>query len=285
MEIPPFPRKFENSDLANFFRTRLSQAVVLWPDQAPPLAGYMAWPNESSQREVLQRILRGWANGSKTIPKKLGQIQREWARVADVFHLYLDLIDGEHQKGRGGPSIGKAIELAEANAKSRGTGHAKLWEAWSKYKDVVHLVTAAVVICMDARIRHCAGSLGQIALTSNQLQPFNVIMLMPDLVLAVALEFDRKGLSHTPKGLNDPTLNPETLWRIPAGVNVVPLPPPTRKIRNVDLAVLRERRAGNRGVANRKAAQIRPPGADGVELSWASKPGGCDAQESAQRNG
>jgi hypothetical protein len=270
MEIPPFPRKFENSDLTSVFRTRLSQTVVLWPDQALPLAGYLAWPNEPSQREVMQSILRGWANGSKTTPKKLGQIQQEWARVADVFHLYSDLIDGEHQKHRGGPSIGKAIELAEANTKSRGTGHAKLWEAWSKYKDVAHLVTAAVVICADARIRYRAGSLGQLALTSNQLQPFRFIMLMPDLVLAVALEIERKGLSHIPKGGNDPTLNPETLWRIPADINVVPLPLPTRKIRVEDLVVLHERRAGNRGVAYRETALMCSSGADAVGPSQVS---------------
>jgi hypothetical protein len=36
----------------------------------------------------------------------------DWARVADIFNLHLDLTDGGHQKRRGGPSIGKAITIA-----------------------------------------------------------------------------------------------------------------------------------------------------------------------------
>ena len=68
-----------------------------------------------------------------------------------LSHCYCDLIDGQHQERRGGPSIGKAITLVEAKAKSRGTGAATLWEYWKTYKDVAHLVTAAVLICADAR--------------------------------------------------------------------------------------------------------------------------------------
>jgi hypothetical protein len=72
---------------------------------------------------------------------------------------------------------------------------------------------------------------------------------MPDLVLAVALEFERLGLDVVPHARAEPTLDPETLWRIPPDINVVPLPPPARKIGGQDLAVLNERRAGNRGKA------------------------------------
>jgi transposase-like protein len=70
-------------------------------------------------------------------------------------------------------------------------------------------------------------------------------MLMPDVVIAVALEFERLGLSVMPRGRR--ALDPETLWRIPADINVVPLPPPPRKIRKQDTLVLQNRRAGNRG--------------------------------------
>jgi hypothetical protein len=58
MAIPPFPRKFENPDLGNLLRTRLSQKVVLWPDQAIPLAGYMCYPNEPAAREELLGTLK-----------------------------------------------------------------------------------------------------------------------------------------------------------------------------------------------------------------------------------
>jgi len=42
MEIPPFPRKFDNPDLGDFLRQRLSQTSVLWPEQAIPLVGRSA---------------------------------------------------------------------------------------------------------------------------------------------------------------------------------------------------------------------------------------------------
>ena len=51
MEIPRFPRKFTKPDLSNFLRQRLSQTIVLWPEQAIPLVGYMAWPNEPAARD------------------------------------------------------------------------------------------------------------------------------------------------------------------------------------------------------------------------------------------
>ena len=169
--------------------------------------------------------------------------------MADVFHLHCDLIAGRHQARRGGPSIGKAITLAQANAKSRGTKASNLWKIWSTYKDVAHLVAAATLICAEARTRSRDQPFGPLGLSFNQFVPFQMAMLMPDLVLAVALEFERLGLSVVPHARTEPTLDPETLWRIPPDINVVPLPPPIRKIRPQDLAVLNKRRAGNRGKA------------------------------------
>jgi hypothetical protein len=46
MEIPGFPRKIDIPDLQNFIRTRLSQTIAMWPEQAIPLLGYMCYPNE-----------------------------------------------------------------------------------------------------------------------------------------------------------------------------------------------------------------------------------------------
>src|SRR5260370_11891711 len=127
MEIPRFPRKFEKPDLENLVRRRLSQTIVLWPEQAIPLVGYMGWPNDPAARGEALRILRSWRDGSKTVPPRLRRIQHEWLRVADVFHTYCDLMDGQHQARRGGPGIGKAITLSAANAASRRTAAASLW--------------------------------------------------------------------------------------------------------------------------------------------------------------
>ena len=254
MEIPRFPRKFENTDVESLLRNRLSQTIVLWPDQAIPLAGYMCWPNEPTARDQSQRILKGWLEGSESVPPRLGRIQHEWLRVADVYHRHYDLIDGQHQKRRGGPSIGKAVTLVEARAKSRGTGAATLWHVWKKYKDVAHLVTAATLICAEARIRFCNEPFGPSGISSDQFGPFQMVMMMPDLILAVALEFERLGLNHVPYGRTEPILDPETLWCIPLDINVAPLRPPIRKIGTQDLAILNGRRAGNRGRANQRDA-------------------------------
>jgi hypothetical protein len=250
MEIPPFPREFDKPDLANLEKTRLSRKVVMWPDQAIALVGYMAWPNEPALREKSQRILRRWSEGSNTLPPRLHRIQHEWLRVADVFHTYCDLIDGRHQQRRGGPSIGKAITLVAAQAKSRGTGAANLWHCWKKYKDVAHLVTAATLVCLDVRRRFGDEPLGPFALGVNQYGPFQMTMLMPDLILAVALEFERYGLGQAPRA--KPTFDLETAWRIPPAIKVEPFPHVMREIRCRGLTILAARRTGNRGRANRR---------------------------------
>jgi hypothetical protein len=233
-----------------------------WSNQAIPLLGYMCYPNDQEKRQAFMQTLRGWAmeteGGHITFPRRLPRIQHEWLRVADIVHLHFDLTAGQHQARRGGPSIGKAVALIAANAKSRGTSASSLWERWSTYKDVAPLVTAATLICTQARTRYQQQPFGPYGLSHDQLIPFQMAMLMPDFVLAVALEFERLGLSTVPDGYTEPMLDPQTLWRIPRDINVVALPPPPRKIRPQDIRVLNDRHAGNRGRANRRTAWAVP---------------------------
>jgi hypothetical protein len=261
MEIPPFPQKIEISGLDSFIRTRLSRTLVMWPEQAIPLLGYMCHPNDGEARDEFLLTLRSWPEASKaappTVPRKLGRIQNDWLRVADILHLLCDLAEGRHQARRRGPSVGKAITLLQASAKSWGTKTSTLWKNWSTYKDVAHLIAAATLICAEARAKSRIQWFGRFGLSVNQLIPFQMAMLMPDLVLAVALEFERLGLGLVPHARTDPTLDPDTLWRIPPDINVAPLPPPIRKIRPQDLKVLSNRRAGKRGRAKaRKSASV-----------------------------
>jgi len=233
------------------FKARLSQTVVMWPEQAIPLLGYLCYPNDPAARDALRRTLRSWAEESKAVlpavVKRLGRIQSDWLRVSDIFHMHFDLVGGQRQARRGGPSIGKAITLVDANTKSWGTGAATLWKIWSTYKDVAPLVTAATFISAEARTRYRSKPLEPSGLRFEQFIPFQMAMLMPDLVFAVALEFQRVGLSVVPYARTEPTLDPETMWRIPPDINVAALSPPTRRIRAQDLVVLNDRRAGNRG--------------------------------------
>ena len=251
MNIPAFPRTIEIPDLENFFRTRLSTTVVMWPDQALPLLCYMCFPNDEAARDDLLPTLWGWEGASEppAAPTKLRRIQADWLRVADIFHHYCDLIEGQHQKARGGPSIGKANTLVAANAKGWGTGAANLWKLWSTYKDVAHLVAAAALICAEARNRLRNRPLGPSGLSMTQIIPFQMALLMPDLLLGVAMGFERHGLSIASSAHAEPALDPETLWRIPVDINVAPFPLPIRKLRQQDIDVLNNRRAGKRGQA------------------------------------
>jgi hypothetical protein len=150
ISIPRFKRQIEILDFDFFVRTRLNQAIVIWPEQAIPLAGYMAWPNDPEARGALTSSLRAWPEGSQVVPPRLRQIQSDWVRVADIFSLHYDLTAGGHQQRRGGASVGKAVALAAASIRRRGARATNLWQAWKAYGDVAHLVTAATIISADA---------------------------------------------------------------------------------------------------------------------------------------
>jgi hypothetical protein len=251
MQIRPFPgSKRQITDLEFLLKERLMRDLVLWPDQALLLVGYMAWPSDPIMRERwLDAHQRDDEPAINEFMQRLKIIQQHWARVADIVRHHQALADGGHQQRRGGPSLGKAISLIDANAKSKGTGKAKLWEIWQTYKDVAHLVTAAVLISFEAKRRHQRAPFG---LKFHQFQPYRMAMLLPELVISVAMTFENYGLEHVAHGRTEPMFDPESLWRIPADINLTPLPPPDRKITKTDRAVLNARRAGNRGKTKRR---------------------------------
>ena len=111
MDIPSFPRPIEILDLETLFSARLNDTVVMWPCQGIPLLGYMCHPNDEAERHDLVSLLRSWPNyeGPPPVPDRLPRIQGNWLRVADIFHLYCDLVDGQHQERRGGPSARTAL--------------------------------------------------------------------------------------------------------------------------------------------------------------------------------
>ena len=252
MEISPFPRRIDIADGDHFIRSWLCQTIVLWPQQAIPLAGYACHPNDEAARAGLIEVLWGWSEGIETAIDDLPRIQHEWLRSADALHTHLDLVAGRHQQRRGGASIGKAIALTAKRAVSWGTGEANLWRHWTMYKDVAHLVTAAVFICDYVRVLARRKPFGPSGLESDQFGPFQMIMLMPDLVLAIALHLQQHGLESIPHSRREPIFDLETLWQIPFDINVMPIPLPARSLTKEDIKKLNARRAGNRGKANQR---------------------------------
>jgi hypothetical protein len=249
MSISPFARKIEILDFDFFVRNRLTKDVVIWPEQAFALVGYMGWPNDPEGRAASVAIMRGWLEGSTAVPPRLRQVQTDWARVADIFNIHLDLTEGGHQRRRGGPSIGKAIAVAAGSIRARGAHAANLWRAWKEYKDVAHLVTAATILSLDALERAKVKSFGEFGLDAERLGPFTIAMMMPDFVLSLGLSFQEYGLNSTPQSREQPMLDPANLWRIAPEMNVVAVPPPFRKVSDEVIAILNARRAGNRGKA------------------------------------
>ena len=77
-------------------------------------------------------------------------------------------------------------------------------------------------------------------------------LLMPELVIALALTIEKYGLEFVTRSRAEPPFDPQSLWRIPADINVAPISLPDRKITSGDVVLLNARRAGNRGQANRR---------------------------------
>ena len=51
MEIHPFPGpQIQITDLELLIKPRLLDDLVIWPNQALPLVGYMAWQNDAAAR-------------------------------------------------------------------------------------------------------------------------------------------------------------------------------------------------------------------------------------------
>jgi len=262
MSIPPFSERVEIADIEAFTNARLA-GEFKFSEPASALAGYMFYPASEATRASFQSVIRSVPDPLRLNLKGMGRIQNRWLRVADVFHLYYDMASGSHQSRRGGATISKAAHLAAKNTKSLGTSEPTFWSAWKAFKDVAPLVTATVLIWDNARRVFRNEYLGAFRthedaepITLDQLSPFHIILLTPTFVLAVARSFEDFALTKVTKRV-DAGLDPETLWRIPEDINVIPIPLPTRTIRGDDTRILNARRAGNRG--RRKKVQSKRP--------------------------
>lgn len=247
MEIPRFPQTISFVDLENLYRTRLQQKPDVHSSAAIPLLGYMTWPNDAIARQNGMNTLKGWLGGEdKNLDFKL--IHRHWSHVADIVNLHHGLSEGRHQESRGGASVGKAIFLASKRIRARGAKQPSLWRHWGEYKDVAHLIAAAILVCFDMQTRN-----QQKPFVSGfqDLLPMRIVCLLPDLIIGIGLTYEKYGLSGAAKGCKEPMLDSQTVWRISPDINIEPVPLPSRPILSEEIIVLNARRAGNRGRANR----------------------------------
>ena len=272
LDLLDFDGPFDVSNFAPIILERLQEDLVCFPQQSVELVGRMAWPNDEEKMSHWRRVhlphnagvlnsssqllseTRGfWAADSKAIDEfspELRKVQQHWSRVADVFHHLYDLDAGAHQKRRGGASVSKAIAIVDGGATSWGTKSASLWAHWGTYKDAAHLLTSTNIVTAEARTRFRNELKGEL------LSPYRIAMLLPDLVLSVAMKFETFGITHVSQSSDGPLLAADTAWRIPIKVKLAPIDPPVRKIGLSSLAVLSERRSGNRGQKKNQASGL-----------------------------
>jgi hypothetical protein len=210
IEIPPFRYRVEISDglaLENLYKTRLGQKVELRAAQAISLLGYMGWPNDTVAREDGMQMLKAWLEGGEdSVWSSLTLMHQHWAGVADTVQLHYAIDHGGHQKARGGTSRGKAVFLASEVIESKGASTSNLWQNWSTYKDVGHLIAAAMQVCADIQERNYRKPLG---ITLQSLLPVRVVCLVPELIVGVARAYQEYGLNSV-----NTMFDAETVWRI-----------------------------------------------------------------------
>ena len=243
-EIPPLPTSVD--DCIARYCQRLRDGKTPLPNIGTVLLGHMAWPNDQAPRDQWMETLEARSiqnprqiSVNVTTPAlthlshEFSLQHAQWPHVADVLQMVVDMsYDTQHGDAlRGGASISKAVDLLE-NEKDVPT-HAPLRSAWSKFRDVAHLITAAAFLAEKGQGtgKPHAGTI------------FNAVWLAPDATLSLAFGYQEFGLRLRPHGQKKPILHEDTLWRIPANAEPEKLLLPVRRLTEAQVALLETRRA------------------------------------------
>jgi hypothetical protein len=163
---------------------------------------------------------------------EIGQVQRRWLWVADIFQLIVDMAYDERAVLRGGTSISKAIDLCECEQSL--PGHSRLRAAWSEFRDVAHLLAAGAYLAHEGMAR---------AATADEASIIKAIWIAPDAVLAFAYGLQEFGLEPKAIQKGAPILDPNGLWRLADSHKPVKSFIVHRHLSETQLAFLRTRRA------------------------------------------
>jgi hypothetical protein len=221
-------------------------AYMAWPNNEAERNGWMATSTasfaarqvestraESPTKQVTFELFGGFrviADSSFSyMMEKLTAVQQRWSRVADVLQAVIDIKHEMRRPIRGGASISKAYDLLKGYpALPR---KSQLSKDWSDFRDVAHLIAAAAAIASRGRDRAEGAS-----------AVLTAVMLVPEVVLALALAYQRFGLTFRPHGRGVPILPPETLWRVPDVEDAPVLPLLIRRLSAPDLEYLTNKR-------------------------------------------
>jgi hypothetical protein len=239
MNLPALPIKAQSvDDCVGEYLRRLPDDETPWPNVSLLLTAYMTWPNDELRRDSLvATYLAGFIEMSgqsspedqpaTKIPKsedwqkfeefgglhavakpafqrltdEIGQVQRKWLLVADIFHKIVDMAYDDRIVLDGGPSISKAIEVCEIEYTM--PGHSQLRNAWTEFRDVGHLIAAS------AYLAHAA-----LAKTPHPASILKALWIAPDAVIALACGFQEFWLKRDSGKKTRDTLQLDNLWQI-----------------------------------------------------------------------
>jgi hypothetical protein len=237
MNLPNLHTRLNSADeCVRIYLERLGANNAPWPHVSVLLTAYLAWPNNEDRRNsfvasclVRLRIssekiatdepsieirsdialemfggMNAIANGAlDQLSAEIGQFQRRWLLVADIFQVIVDMAFDKSAVVRGGHSISKAIDLCECEHKL--PGHSQLRGAWSEFRDVAHLLAASAYLAHEGLARDTAAQEASI---------LNAIWVAPDAVLNLAYGLQEFGLTAKPVRKESAILSPEGLWRL-----------------------------------------------------------------------
>jgi hypothetical protein len=163
---------------------------------------------------------------------EIGQVQRRWLWVADIFQLIVDMAHDDRAVLRGGSSISKAIDLCECEQPL--PGHSQLRAAWSEFRDVAHLLVAGAYLAHEGMAR---------AATADEGSILKAIWMAPDAVLALGYGPQEFGLEPKAIQKGAPILDREGLWRLADSHKPVKPFIVHRRLSETQLAFLNTRRA------------------------------------------
>jgi hypothetical protein len=171
---------------------------------------------------------------------EIGQVQRRWLLVADIFQVIVDMAFGKRAVLRGGPSISKAIDLCECEHPL--PGHSQLRGAWSEFRDVAHLLTASAYLAHEGLAR-----------AAHEASILKSIWIAPDAVLTLAYGLQEFGLESKSVQKESLILNPDGLWRLSDSHKAERPFIIHRKLSDAQLAFLSTRRASKKIYPERRS--------------------------------
>jgi len=268
MHLPAIPMTAQSrEECIELYFERLSANEAFRPDVSVLLTAYIAWPNDEERRNSfvatsLARLSRpsgevaadSAGDSRKSISleafgglnaiarpafdqlaAEIGQVQRKWLLVADIFQMTVDMAFDERIALRRGASVSKAVDLCEIE---RGLpGHSQLRAAWSEFRDVAHLLTAIAYVAHEG-LAHPG--------RSDESSILNAVWIAPDVVLALAYGLQEFGLQPRPVRKEPPILRPSTLWRLPDCCKLEKPFVVFRRLSDTQLEFLNSRRVGKK---------------------------------------